>query len=207
MSTDTEEYIRLVNRKRLFGRSIFTLYLFYTFIRYSIVVLPICILVLFSACASFVFLPLFYFAIYLRNKKLNVLVQENAPISSSGNTVAASANPTNPSNLPVHMSVHITSPVAPSVVARYVPIPYVSKTKLPLMRLEDYFFISTIYLSAFLVYLYSFVLFLIWCPMGGIVLTISLLNSKEQLLLNSFYYLIGDSISMGFPDIVEFLIW
>jgi len=85
-------------------------------------------------------------------------------------------------------------------------IPYVSK-KLPFAKLEDYLFISTIYLSAFLLNIYSCMLCLFWCPLAGLILTICLLYSNEQILLDAFNNLIGNAFIFGLPDVVQFLIW
>jgi hypothetical protein len=88
------------------------------------------------------------------------------------------------------------------------PIPYTKVATLPFSRFDDFFLIPAVYCTAVFLSLYSLVLFLVWLPIGAILLLLSSRSDRRRAdVIQVYKHLIGNVISFNTVDVVEFLIW
>jgi hypothetical protein len=87
------------------------------------------------------------------------------------------------------------------------PVPYTYTARLPFSHSIDIIFCLTLYSTALMITVYSFLLLCIWLPVAGLALVISLISSKEKTLIEVYQHINDSSIVHGFSDNIEFLIW
>ena len=176
-TTGEEGHKRLKRKRKLYGLSVFVLFLLYVALRYSMVVIPVAIIVTASGLIALVIAPIMFVYAYWKAS------ETGADFPLEGNALDVLRQ------------------------AKTCSIPFASSTRLPFSRIDDYIFVTTIYVAVGILCIWFFVLFVLWIPVGALILALSQVDAKEEVIFAVFHYLIGSSTSTGQSDVVEFFIW